>query len=90
MNKNGRNVAEKIKARSIKLYFEMRCSGNTRGIPNAFWDIIKPFVSDKNKTDSENIALQIGDKIVNEPKYLCDDLDANFVNIATNIVDRMC
>ena len=42
-------------------------------------------MSDKNKTHSLTIALQIGVKIVNNPKEVCDAFKEYFVNVATNI-----
>ena len=81
-----RNLVTKLKAKSMADYFSRRHSAqHLKKNPPKFWDIIKPFMTNKSKSCNENITLKHNGKIVNNPGDVCYIFNGYFANVALEI-----
>ena len=83
--KKQRNLVTAMKKRSLKTYFEDRCENVKNGDPRMFWQIIKPFVSDKNLRGNSNIMLMENESIVSNDAKVCDIFNEYFANVTDSI-----
>ena len=84
--RKARNAATKIKATSMRQYFDDRCnSKHLNGSSKQFWNTIKPFVTDKVRTKYDHITLKVNDSIENEPSAVCNIFNEYFSNVASEI-----
>ena len=68
-----RNAATKLKAESMKRYFEDKCNPMYSTVKqNVFWDSIKPSITEKVKHDNKSICLTIDDSIISRPAAVCN------------------
>ena len=74
-----RNKVNRLKAQSIKKYFDARCSSTQNG--REFWDTIRPFLSDS--TSAGEITLVEQDIVVSSPVEVSKILNEHFLNTAT-------
>ena len=79
-----RNRVRMLKRNSIHLYFDKHYGkpGNSK----QFWDLIKPFLTDKGSKKNDNIILHEADKIVIKPEEVCTIFNELFCNVASEIV----
>ena len=83
--KKQRNLVTKMKKRSLKVYFEKKCENVKNGDPKQFWQIIKPFVSDKNEKGNGNIMLMENESVINSPERVCNIFNEYFTNATDSI-----
>ncbi len=63
MMQNNRITALKRKKKSLKNYFDKRCSSTSNCKPREFWKTIKPFMGENSKGKSE-IHLMEGETLI--------------------------
>ena len=56
-----RNQSTKLRTQSIKKYFNEKCGKIEHGNSRQFWNVVKPFITDKMKSGNNNITLKKGD-----------------------------
>ena len=78
-----RNLVTSLKRNSIKCYFD-KC-GQEPGNSKAFWDMVKPFLTDKGAKSNNNIILREGDEIIADPMEVCSIFNEFFCNVASEI-----
>ena len=78
-----RNLVTKLRKQSIRGYFKKKCEGDVNR--NDFWKTIKPFISNKNCVQGDNIILREGSDIVTDQQEVCNVFNDFFTNVATNI-----
>ena len=81
-----RNNETKLKAVSMNTYFYERCNSDSfRNNPRQYWRTIKPYMTDKCKTNDIGISLFHENKIVNDPVKVCEVFNEYFMKAASNI-----
>ena len=80
-----RNYVTKLRRHSIKQYFELNCNCANNSTPKNFWNTIKPFMSNKTSSQNNNITLFENDRIINDPKEVCNIFNSHFANCAKSI-----
>ena len=83
--KQRRNYCTKMRTISMKKYFDERCNGVHNKNGAKFWETIKPFITDKAKTENSCITLKIGDDIVNDPVKVSNHFNDFFCNVASKL-----
>ncbi len=78
-----RNLCEKLKRESIRNYMNEKCT-NSKTEPKDFWNMVKPFLSNK-ATSHSSVQLLEGDKFINDPQEVAEVFNQNFVSVANNI-----
>ena len=79
--KRQRNLVNKLKRTSFRKYFEKNCnSSNNRH----FWDVIKPFITDKSKSNNQNIMLYENNSLISDPQQVADNFNEYFINITND------
>ena len=73
-----RNKCEKLRLSSQRKYFEQRCDGQH------FWPTIKPFISNKCKSNKDIISCE-NDNIINHPNEVVNVFNDYFTAIADGI-----
>ena len=81
--RKSRNNCVKIKAQSIKYYFDSKCNNSEN--PTAFWKTIKPFISNKSAKETELITLKDKDDIISAPDAVSNIFNEYFCSVATQI-----
>ena len=81
--RKNRNLVTKLKAISIRKYFDERC--NTRQSENGkmFWDTIKPFMRETRDPNCV-ITIKDGKNIVNDPVVVSNIFNAHFSSVAAD------
>ncbi len=64
-----RNYVLKLRRKSLSSYLNSKCIGPKN--PSAFWDAVKPLVSDKCKGGQNNVILLEDGTIVNDQTSVC-------------------
>ena len=83
--KKQRNKCVKIRRKSIKSYFNKITQNGVVNNKN-FWNIIKPFLTNKGFIDGNEITIVDGDEIISEEKELVKIFNEHYINI----VERTC
>ena len=84
--RKSRNNVTKLKAVSMNTYFYERCNSDSfRSNPRQYWRTIKPYMTDKCKTNDQDISLFHENKIVNDPVKVCKIFNEYFMKAASNI-----
>ena len=84
--RKSRNAATKLKAESMKKYFEDKCNPMYSTVKqNVFWDSIKPFMTEKVKHDNKSICLKIDDSIISRPAAVCNAFNDYLSSIASSL-----
>ena len=78
-----RNYVTKLRNKSIRHYFSKNC--NLDKSSTKFWKIIKPFMSQKSSPQNGCITLFDNEKIVNDPKEVCNIFNSHFSSCANHI-----
>ena len=78
-----RNFVTKLKKQSMRAYFFERCAGGPKS--KDFWPTIKPFLSKKGSSGSNEIILSENDRIVSDQTEVCNIFNNYFVNVAKDI-----
>jgi len=73
----------RLRRQAIKMYFRERCHGGAKN--QDFWKTIKPFISDKNKGQGNDIILRDGNDIISKPEEVCDIFNNYYSSIADSI-----
>ena len=80
-----RNQAAKIRAKSVKIYFDERCNNKHKQNSKHYWNAIKPFISDKTRCSSQCYSLKVGDDIVNDSQVVSIVFNQYFSTVASKI-----
>ena len=83
-----RNLSIKLKAKSMRQYFDSKCNGVHRNKPRKFWDGIKPFVSVKSKNNNERNMLNINGTVCNDSDAISQEFSHHFCNIVKDICEE--
>ena len=78
--KKQRNLVNKLKRTSIREYFEKNCVNNQKNSKH-FWDVIKPFITDKTKSNYQNIMLYEGNSLISDPHQVANTFNKYFINV---------
>ena len=82
--RNQRNVVNRLRKTSINNYVQDKC--NIKGSNNKdFWNVIKPFISNKSRSYCNNIILSIDDNVYTDPAVISSKFNYYFTNIAKGI-----
>ena len=63
---NRKNQAAKIRAKSVKSYFNERCDNKNKQNSKQYWKATKPFISDKSRCSSQCFSLKVGDDVFSD------------------------
>ena len=77
-----RNKTTKLRRKSIRQYFEERCTGGPKD--GNFYKTIKPFLSAKYRINS-NMMISTGDTLLTDPSDVATSMNDFFTDIALNI-----
>ena len=80
-----RNLAKKLKAKSMNAYFNKKCNKIHKDDPRKFWNTMKPFVNDKSKGNDECQMLNINGTVCNDPDIIAEKFNSYFSNVVKNI-----
>ena len=85
--KKQRNRCVALRKKAIKNHFK-RVTSNGFMSNKAFWNLAKPFLSNKGVLPSTDISLIKGDKIVTDDHDLCEIFNGYYINIVENTSDK--
>ena len=80
-----RNLATKLKAKSMNAYFNENCNKIHKDDPKKFWNTMKPFVNDKSKGNDECQMLNINGTVCNDSDIIAEEFNSYFSNVVKNI-----
>ena len=80
-NRRHRNNVVSIRKKSMSKYFSENCAKKDK----TFWSTIKPFMTNKNSRNGNNIILNEDGSIVNDPKDISNVFNDFFSTVATAI-----
>ena len=81
-----RNLVNKLKRKSLQKYFEENCnSDNNKG--KHFWEIVKPFMTNKSKSSNEHITLYEGESLISNATDVCNIFNDYYVNVTSNFCE---
>ena len=78
-----RNKVNKLKRQSLQKYFKDKCNSTNRKSKH-FWEIIKPFMTNKSKSNNETVTLYEKEAIVNNPFDVSNIFNDYFINITSD------
>ena len=81
--KKQRNCCVTLRKNAIKNHFK-RVTSNGLMSNKAFWDLVKPFLSNKGVLAGTDISLVKDDKIVTDDHDLCEIFNDHYINIVEN------
>ena len=81
--KKQRNRCVTLRKKAIKNHFK-RVTSNGLMSNKAFWDLVKPFLSNKGVLAGTDISLVKDDKIVTDDHDLCEIFNDYYINIVEN------
>ena len=81
-----RNLVNKLKRSSLNQYFQKNCNG-TANKNKHFWDIVKPFLTNKVKTNHQNITLFHNDSLISKQTEVSNVLNEYFVNVTNDLCE---
>ena len=82
--KKQRNRCVALRKKAIKNHFKKVTSDGLMS-NKAFWDLVKPFLSNKGGMTGNEISLVNGDRIVTDDLELCEVCNDYYINIVENI-----
>ena len=81
-----RNLVNKLKRKSLQKYFDDNCcSDKNKG--KHFWEIVKPFMTNKTKSSNENITLYEGDSLISKATDVCNIFNDYYVNVTNSFCE---
>ena len=81
-----RNLVNKLKRSSLNQYFQKNCN-NTTNKNKHFWDIVKPFMTNKVKTNHQNITLFHNDSLISKQTEVSNVLNEYYVNVTNDLCE---
>ena len=73
-----RNLVTCLKRISMNKYFAEKC----KNVNNNFWDIVKPFLSNKSTTNQQDDVLLLeGENIITDKKTVCNIFNDHFTGL---------
>ena len=78
-----RNKVTSLKRRALHEYFSKRCDEKTNS--KAFWETVKPFMTNKDPSTSSNITLLDNGKVITDNKSVCNIFNKFFINVANDL-----
>ena len=78
-----RNLITSLRRTSYGTYFRERCHGGTKN--QHFWTTVKPLMSNRNTSSSNNIMLMEENEIISDQKLVSEIFNNYFTNIANTI-----
>ena len=79
-----RNLVNKLKRLSMKKYFEKNCNENeTKG--KHFWEIVKPFMTNKVKLNNNKITLFENNSLISKPSDVSNTFNKYFINVTQDL-----
>ena len=82
--KKQRNRCVAIRKKAIKNQFKTVTIDGLMS-NKAFWDLVKPFLSNKGGLTGNEVSLVNGDRIVTDDHELCEHFNDHYINIVENI-----
>ena len=83
--KQQRNYVNSLRRKSLQNYIYLKCKQPNGVNSKTFWSTIKPVISDKCRTSSNNITLLEDGKIINDHEHVGSILNEYYVNITKDI-----
>ena len=80
-----RNATTKLRRHAMRHYFNENCPHNGEISQKRFWNVIKPFFSDKGPDASSDIQLFESGKLLSNPEDVASTLNQHYVNVAKTI-----
>ena len=79
-----RNLVNKLKKTSLQKYFNDKCNdSNNKG--KHFWQVVKPFMTNKSKANNQNITLYENDSLVTDSTDISNIFNEYFINVANDL-----
>ena len=72
------NSTTKLKAKSMKKYFDSKCNKVHKHKPQLFWNTVKPFICDKGLQKNECRMLNINGTICNDAETIAQEFNDYF------------
>ena len=90
--RKSRNLAAKIRATSVKSYFDQKCVSNVKSNPKVFWETVKPFITSKAVIPDQTVMLNDNDVIISDPAVVCKVFNDHFCTVTDHIgnADHLC
>lgn len=79
-----RNACVKIRKKSVKQYFQTRCT-TANSNSSEFWKTIKPFLPSSSNSGPSNIILNENNTVVSAHMDIANIMNDYFVNVASDI-----
>ena len=82
-----RNLVTKLRKKSINVYIATKCNSNLNNSRNgyAFFETVKPLISDKTNSKNDHVILLQGNNVCTEPEQVATIFNTYFTNIAEDI-----
>ena len=80
-----RNLVTKLRKQSLNRYLANKCNDHSKQNGNEFWETVKPFISHKGNSKTDNIILMKDDKVFTKPNEVVTIFNTYFTNIAKDI-----
>ena len=84
--KKQRNLVNRLKRISVREYFENKCH-NVHKNNKHFWQVIKPFITDKSKSSNQNVMLYEDAALISDPHLVADTFNQYFINVAQDTTE---
>ena len=86
--KQQRNLVNRLKRTSLQKYFHEKCNtSNEKG--KHFWEIVKPFMTNNVKLNSQNITLYENGSLINNPTDVCNVFNKYYINVTNDLSESM-
>ena len=82
-----RNKCVNIRRLSIRQYFYDKCKGGAKN--TNFWPTIKPFLTNKGATSTDDIMIKTDDKLLTDPQKVTDHMNDFYINITKDIGSQL-
>ena len=78
-----RNQATSVRKKSMRAYFQKKCTPDNESKQNTFWPAIKTFFTNKGHKTSTDMQIQNGDNVETNPQKVANIMNDFFVNVAS-------
>ncbi len=85
MFKAQRNKVNSLKRKAVKSYFDKKCNVASKTNAKSFWDTVKPFFSDKKRSNGQCISLLEENKVVSDSVNVANIFNNFFVDAARDL-----
>ena len=84
--KKQRNLVNKLKRTSMKFYFDKNCNVQSSNKTN-FWGVVRPFITEKNKSSCSRISLYENDSLINDQFDVSNVFNEFFTNVSKDLCE---